>query len=134
MVTASDITFWTRLVVSDADALRFSEAAEARLAADGGRGITGEVRTQLLCYLIGDMVAASTGEGTSSSETIGGYSYSTSSTSTKNNNWLEKYTALLSAVTNGAGRPTSTNGGIVFRESDARMIELSRRYAPERIR
>jgi len=127
MVTAADIKFWTRLIVSDEDATRFSQAAEARLKVDGGKSITGELRTQLLCYLIGDMVAATTGEGTSTSETIGGYSYSTSSTSTTKTTWLEKYTALRKAVAGAAGTPTEDNGGIVTRE-DTDMMQLSRKY------
>ena len=134
MVSASDITFWTKFTVTDDAAARFTQAAEVRLAADGGSGITGELRIQALCYLIGDMIATSTQDGTSNTERIGDYSYTTSTTSSSTENyWINKYTSLLGSMTKAAGNPTGRNGGIVFRERDHDMIRLSRSYPEERV-
>ena len=133
MPSSADILFWTKYSIPDTDAARYTAAAETRLNADGGSALAGEVRNQLLCYLIGDMIATSVQEGTSSSETIGDYSYSTSSTAVRSADfWISKYRSALAAISGAHGRPTADNGGIADRTSDSELISLYRRFADRR--
>lgn len=133
MLTPADIRFWTDIEVSEEECRRFSAVAETRLNADGGYALLGELRVQLLSYLVAALVVGKQSPDRKTSERIGDYSYTLQVSSGNSNGWYDVYQELLNALIVESGAPSSSNGGIVEHTVDWDMIQLNREYGAYRL-
>lgn len=129
MVTPADVLRWTGLTISQDDCDAFSQAAEARLSADSGNEIPNAIKTALICYLIASFKTAQDNSSFAYSESIGGYSYS-SNTSTETSVWMDMYKETLSPFKSSAGKASFADaGGLVEHSADSGMVRMNRSYS-----
>lgn len=124
MVSCDDIKFWTGLIVSEEDAVRYTAVAKRHLEADGGNSLAEEVRTEAMCYFIASRIDNSSPSGEKASESIGGYSYSKKS-SVSTSRWLDLYHETLEvALSTAFGQLPHGNTERV----DKHVFHLNRRF------
>lgn len=128
MVTASDIKFWTGLIVSEADAEIYTQVAEQHLALDGGADLPSQIRTEALCYFIASRISNTKQEGNLLSESIAGYSYSKKSTASTSGYWYDLYRELLTQSGVGLGGSSNYNRGKSCGRVDKNVMHIQRRY------
>jgi len=123
MVTSSDILFWTSLEVSEEDASRYFSSVLPLFLADGGNALSGDTRTQALCYLIASRIVNRNGTAGKISESLGGYSYTRKAPSSSSY-WMDLYHEVMSGILHMSAL---LDDGPVKRV-DTRVVQMNRRY------
>jgi len=124
MITSNDLQFWTSIEVSEEEVKRYYSSVLPFFLADGGEELSGDARTQALCYLIASRVTNRTGSSGKISESLGGYSYTRKSPQ-YSSYWMDLYHEVMAGILDAS----AVKHGDLLKRVDSQLVQFNWRYS-----